>query len=144
MTPTTLVLAASASAREAAIAEAIAEAIAATTPQPAPPPEAGRLAHAALLEGMPDGHGQLETIQQDAPNTLALIRIAPGCLCCIGNVVLRVSINRLLRQRPRHLWISLATTTHLDQLRALLQSPPFDTSLQLTPDLLRLTDEKTV
>ncbi len=132
MTPTTLVLAASASAREAAIAEAIN-----TIPQPGHPPEVGRLAHAALLEGMPDGQGLLETIQQDAPNTLALIRIAPGCLCCIGNVVLRVSINRLLRQRPLHLWISLAATAHLDQLRTLLQSPPFAASLQLTPDLRR-------
>ena len=137
MTPVTLVLAASASVREAAIAQAIAEAIAGTAQQSCDPLEPGRIAHAALLEGLPDGQGQLETLQQNTPHTLALIRIAPGCLCCIGSVVLRVSINRLLRQRPMHLWLGLADTRHLDQLRTLLQSPPYAASLQLTPDLLR-------
>lgn len=123
MTPTTLVVAASASLREAAIARAVRRSALQALP--------GAIAHAVLLEGLPDGQAQLETLEQDLPHTLALIRIAPGCLCCIGNVVLRVSINRLLRQRPQHLWISLANTGHIDQLRTLLQSPPFDSLLEL-------------
>ena len=124
MTPTTLVVAASASLREAAIAQAVRNSSLQAEP--------GSITHAVLLEGLPDGQALLETLQQDDPHTLTLIRIAPGCLCCIGNVVLKVSINRLLRQRPQHLWISLANTSHIDQLRTLLQSPPFDTLLELT------------
>jgi G3E family GTPase len=62
-------------------------------------------------------------------------RIAPGCLCCTGNLVLRVTLNRLLRRRPGRLYIGLATTEHLDQLRSWLQAPPYDQLLELTPDL---------
>jgi hypothetical protein len=85
---------------------------------------------AILLEGLPDGHTIL------APSDALLIeRIAPGCLCCTGNLVLRVTLNRLLRRRPERLYIGLATTEHLDQLRSWLQAPPYDQLLELTPDL---------
>lgn len=85
---------------------------------------------AVLLEGLPDGHTIL------APShTLLIERIAPGCLCCTGNLVLRVTLNRLLRRRPGRLYIGLATTEHLDQLRSWLQNPPYDQLLELTPDL---------
>jgi hypothetical protein len=85
---------------------------------------------AVLLEGLPDGH----TILVPSDNML-IERIAPGCLCCTGNLVLRVTLNRLLRRRPERLYIGLATTEHLDQLRSWLQSPPYDQLLELTPDL---------
>ena len=85
---------------------------------------------AVLLEGLPDGH----TILVPSP-TVLVERIAPGCLCCTGNLVLRVTLNRLLRQRPKRLYIGLATTEHLDQLRSWLRNPPYDQLLELTPDL---------
>ncbi len=85
---------------------------------------------AVLLEGLSDGH----TILAPTP-TLLIERIAPGCLCCTGNLVLRVTLNRLLRRRPDRLYIGLAATEHLDQLRSWLQHPPYDQLLELTPDL---------
>ncbi len=126
-----LVLAATAGAREAAIANAIL-----ANPQPAllaGQSEQGP-GHAILLEGLPDGSGQLETLC--AQYQLPLSRIAPGCLCCAGQVIMRVTVNRLLRQRPRHLYIGLATATHQDQLRAILHSSPYDGSLVLGEDVI--------
>ena len=85
---------------------------------------------AVLLEGLPDGHSRL------GPSpTLSIQRIAPACLCCTGNLVLRVTLNRILRLRPERLYIGVATTDHLDQLRSWLQSSPYDQLLELTPDL---------
>jgi hypothetical protein len=85
---------------------------------------------AVLLEGLPDG----TNIISPSPSVL-IERIAPGCLCCTGNLVLRVTLNRLLRRRPDRLYIGLAATAHLDQLRSWLQQPPYDQLLELTPDL---------
>lgn len=84
---------------------------------------------AILLEGMPSGHTIL-------PDSFGAVRIAPGCLCCTGNLVLRVTLNRILRRRPTCLYIGLASTEHLDQLRSWLLAPPYDQLLALTPDLL--------
>jgi hypothetical protein len=90
----------------------------------------GNAMHAVLLEGLPDGHTSL------VPSaTLLIARIAPGCLCCTGSLVLRVTLNRLLRRRPGRLFIGLATTEHLDQLRSWLHASPYDQLLELTPDL---------
>jgi hypothetical protein len=113
---TSLVTGASAGARERLVAAQLA----------LDPPAA---ACAVLLEGLPDGH----TILVPSPHIL-IERIAPGCLCCTGNLVLRVTLNRLLRRRPERLFIGLATTEHLDQLRSWLQDPPYDQLLELTPD----------
>ena len=116
--PTTLVTGSSASRREAAIAAALAE----STPH-----QSG--ASAVILEGLPDGTPLL------APSdALLLARIAPGCLCCAGNLVMRVTLNRLLRQRPTRLLIGIASSEHLDQLRSWLSSAPYDQLLALTPD----------
>jgi hypothetical protein len=84
-----------------------------------------------ILEGLPSGDSPLDTLIP--PPQLA--RIAPGCLCCTGNLVLRVTLNRMLRQRPERLFIGLASSEHLDQLRSWLQSEPYDQLLTLTPDL---------
>lgn len=86
---------------------------------------------AAILEGLPDGHAILTP-----DSSLQVQRIAPGCLCCTGNLVLRVTLNRILRQRPERLFIALAAGEHLDQLRSWLLAPPYDQLLELTPDLL--------
>ncbi|MET0982142.1 MAG: GTP-binding protein [Telluria sp.] len=116
--PTTLVTGASASARETAIADAISS----STPRSD--------TVAVILEGLPDGKLVLEPSDK-----LLISRIAPGCLCCAGNLVMRVTLNRLLRQRPSRLFIGVAGTVHLDQLRSWLSSAPYDQLLALTPDL---------
>ncbi|MEN9867414.1 MAG: hypothetical protein RL748_3004, partial [Pseudomonadota bacterium] len=98
---TTLVTAATASAREAILAQQAGAALAAAhhdvasgvTHQPDKP--ATRFT--VLLEGLASGQGLLEQLQQHYPQTFTLQRIAPGCLCCSGNLVMRVSLNRLLR-----------------------------------------------
>lgn len=83
---------------------------------------------AVILEGFGVAADPLE----NGPG-LHVTRIAPGCLCCDGNLVLRVTLNRLLRQRPRRLFIGLASSEHLDQLRSWLQSAPYDQLLRLDP-----------
>lgn len=122
----TLVTGPSASAREAAIAAHLSDlhedrvqAVSQATSQ------------AIILEGLASGNSPLD----DLPPGQTLARIAPGCLCCTGNLVLRVTLNRLLRQRPRRIFIGVADSGHLDQLRSWLQSEPYDQLLRLTSDL---------
>nr|WP_202114464.1 GTPase [Telluria cellulosilytica] len=86
---------------------------------------------AIILEGLASGISPLD----DLPPGQTLARIAPGCLCCTGNLVLRVTLNRLLRQRPHRIFIGVADSGHLDQLRSWLQSEPYDQLLRLTSDL---------
>ncbi|WBS03803.1 GTPase [Pseudoduganella sp. SL102] len=85
---------------------------------------------AVIIEGLADPLSPLA----DAPG-VQVHRIAPGCLCCAGNVVLRVTLNRLLRRPPAQLYISLADATHVGQLRAMLSAPPYDTLLSLCDDV---------
>lgn len=87
---------------------------------------------AVILEGLPDGSPLLVS-----STTLDVHRVAPACLCCTGNLVLRVTLNRILRLRPDRLFIGVANKDHLDQLRSWLQHPPYDQLLELTPDLDR-------
>jgi G3E family GTPase len=117
---TTLVTGASARERERAIAQILHQNGAFSSV-----PSAGGLS-AVILEGLPDGQPILQ-----ASSTLLIERIAPGCLCCTGNLVLRVTLNRLLRRRPANLVIGVANDGHLDQLRSWLQSPPYDQLLDL-------------
>ncbi|WP_296944682.1 GTPase [uncultured Massilia sp.] len=114
----TLVTGPSAQAREAAIAASLPAAHGAT---------------AIILEGLAPGSSPLDAFAASLHPAPA--RIAPGCLCCTGNLVLRVTLNRLLRQRPERLFIGVARGEHLDQLRSWLQSEPYDQLLRLTPDL---------
>lgn len=114
---TTLVSGGRAFAREAAIAASI---------DPA-------LATALILEGMPDGSSQLEDLAN--PAALQIVRIAPGCLCCTGNLILRVTLNRILRHPPARLYVSLATNSHLEQIHRFFSQPPYDKLLLLTKDI---------
>jgi hypothetical protein len=50
-------------------------------------------------------------------------------------LILRVTLNRLLRQPPAHLYVSLATSEHLEQIRAAFSQPPYDKLLQFTKDI---------
>jgi hypothetical protein len=85
---------------------------------------------AVISEGLADPNTPLV----DWPH-VQVLRIAPGCLCCAGNMVLRVTLNRLLRRPPAQLFISLADATHVGQLRAMLSAPPYDTLLSLCDDV---------
>ena len=128
---TILVTGASAAAREQAIAALLA--ISPTSVPGAPGAAEGMSApaqdlSAVILEGL----GVAATPLESGPG-LQVVRIAPGCLCCDGNLVLRVTLNRLLRQRPRRLFIGLASSEHLDQLRSWLAAPPYDQLLALSP-----------
>lgn len=110
----TLVIGATAALREAAIASCLDRA----------------LDIAAILEGLPSGEPILE-----ATSRLRVSRIAPGCLCCTGNLTMQVTLNRILRQPPQQLYISLASAEHLDRLQAFLTQPPYDSLLELMPVL---------
>jgi hypothetical protein len=87
---------------------------------------------AVILEGFPDGN----SILQNRPNhpDLKILRIASGCMCCTGNLVLRVTLNRILRPPPKQLFLSLADASHLDTLRRFLTEAPYDHLLSLTED----------
>jgi len=85
---------------------------------------------AVILEGLADASSPL------APDShLSVSRIAGGCLCCAGNLVLRVTLNRLLRLHPDRVLIGVGSSDHLDQLRSWLASPPYDQLLALAPDI---------
>lgn len=86
---------------------------------------------AVILEGLPTGATVLYPT-----HTVDVHRVAQACLCCTGNLVLRVTLNRILRSRPDRLFIGVADTAHLDQLRSWLQQPPYDQLLNVTPDLI--------
>jgi hypothetical protein len=115
----TLVTGPSARAREAAIAAHLA----ATPHDPA--------TTAIILEGLAPGSSPLDAL----PEACRPARIVSGCLCCAGNLVLRVTLNRLLRRRPERVFIGVAAGEHLGQLRSWLESEPYDQLLTLTPDL---------
>ncbi len=115
MIPTTLVVGTPA-LREQAIADAV---------------EPG-VHTAVILEGMPGPHAML-----NGDGMLQVARIAAGCPCCEGNLVLRVTLNRMLRYRPRRLFIGLAAPDHLPSMRAFLSRSPYDALLHLTADILR-------
>ena len=118
MIHTTLVTGATAAARENAIAAALVP---------------GQ-STAIILEGMADGNSRLVYDESDPTAWQPqVLRIAPGCLCCAGNLVLRVTLNRLLRRPPAQLFISLADATHADRLRAMLATAPYDALLRLEP-----------
>lgn len=85
---------------------------------------------AVILEGLADASSPL------APGShLSVSRIAGACLCCAGNLVLRVTLNRLLRHHPDRIYIGMAHSDHLDQLRSWLASAPYDQLLELAPDV---------
>ena len=87
---------------------------------------------AFILEGLSSGSGALETLAEEAG--FPLVRVAPACMCCIGNLTLSVHLNRLLRQhRPASIIIAVASTEHIEQLRSFLESTSYQGLLSLTP-----------
>ena len=88
---------------------------------------------AIILEGLASGNDPFESLAGRAG--IEVVRIAPGCLCCSGNLTLRVTLNRLLRTAPAHLYISLADSRHLAQIEAFLTAPAYASWLSLAPTL---------
>jgi len=85
---------------------------------------------AVILEGLADASSSL------LPDShLSVARIAGGCLCCAGNLVLRVTLNRLLRLHPDRVYIGVGSSDHLDQLRSWLAGSPYDQLLELADDV---------
>lgn len=73
-----------------------------------------------LLEGLPAGQLILENTEY-----LSVERIAPGCFCCIGQIAMRVTLHRLLRQELVHLYIAIHDAQHLPSLRDSLSHPQY-------------------
>jgi len=111
-----LVFGRSAAAREQAVADALKEG----------PPGTVSI----ILEGLPDGTDRLAAAAATMQATI--VRIAPGCICCTGNLPMRVTLNRLLRARPERLFIGVADARHVDGIRAFLSQPPYDALLTLS------------
>ncbi len=85
---------------------------------------------AVVLEGLPDGNNVLsEGI------FLRVHRIAPGCMCCIGNLAMRVTLNRIFRLSPNYLFVSLSGAEHLERVILFLQQPAYVNLLQLDQNL---------
>jgi len=117
MTKVTLVTGSSYAAREAAIAAALRPGMSAF----------------AILEGLPNGKPG-SPLEQALPSQ-RILRIAPGCPCCTGSLTMRVTLNRVLRHAPQHLFIGLADTSHLQQFRDFLRTDSYSRLLTLTEDL---------
>lgn len=79
---------------------------------------------AVIVEG---GPGTLS-----APPGVEMVQLAPGCVCCVGQLPLRVTVARLLRQiRPARLWIEVSAAGHLAELRRQLNGPGFAGAVKL-------------
>tara|TARA_R110001599_G_scaffold64023_4_gene179503 strand:+ start:186548 stop:186961 length:414 start_codon:yes stop_codon:yes gene_type:complete len=85
-----------------------------------------------ILEGLPDGKDDSALLATD---NLQIIRIAVGCMCCAGNLVMRVTLNRVLRDKPAHLYISVENQEHIEQLRFCLTHEPYDALLSFNQDI---------
>lgn len=68
-----------------------------------------------------------------APAGVVIEQIATGCVCCVGQIALRVTLTRVLRQhRPAKLLLLLASGEHSDRVRRMLQEDQFATVLRLS------------
>ena len=77
-----------------------------------------------ILEG---GPGNLT-----APDDIVLIQLPPGCPCCVGQLILNVTLTRAIRQwQPQRLWIEIASTEHLPAVRKHLTQGNFAELLSL-------------
>ena len=79
---------------------------------------------AALVEG---GFHDLES-----PPETTVARLAPGCVCCVGSVPMRVALTRLLRQqRPASVLLLIAANTHRERVERMLTSAPLDAAVEI-------------
>ena len=118
MTEVSLVLGGSQAARERAIAAAA---------------KAG-VSSVAIVEGLPSGETALEELPEGV--NLDVFRVAPGCPCCSGNLTIRVTLNRALRKRPAHLYLSLSNAEHREQVLNFLREPQYRALLETGDDIV--------
>lgn len=78
-----------------------------------------------LLEGLPSGSLLLQPSSH-----LVIERIAPGCFCCIGQLAMRVTLNRLLRRQLDVLFIAINDINHLQALSLYLQTDAYSQRLK--------------
>jgi hypothetical protein len=76
------------------------------------------------------------------PEDLAVQRLAAGCVCCVGQVPLRVAVTRSLRAmdatRPRALLLLVSQDAHLPRLRAQIERGELGAGIALVvQDLLQ-------
>ncbi len=77
-----------------------------------------------ILEG---GLGTLS-----APPGVTLHQLAAQCVCCVGQLPLRVTLARIIRlEKPQRLILEITHTEHLAQIAALLRSGSFGEHLCL-------------
>ncbi len=77
-----------------------------------------------ILEG---GPGNLS-----APTGVTLHQLAAQCVCCVGQLPLRVILARIIRQeKPARIVLELLHAEHLERALELLQSGSFGEHLQL-------------
>jgi hypothetical protein len=56
-----------------------------------------------------------------SPAGVALARLAPGCVCCAGEVPLRTTLTRIVRaHRPAEVLVLISADAHLPRVRRLL------------------------
>jgi hypothetical protein len=90
-----------------------------------------------IAEGLPSGSSPLDELSTHPQ--LHIVRLAPACLCCAGNLVLKVHLNRVITRAKRsnsaqYLFIQLIDPQHLPQLHSQLMQAPLDRYLRLTAD----------
>lgn len=90
-----------------------------------------------IAEGLPSGSSPLDELSTHPQ--LHIVRLAPACLCCAGNLVLKVHLNRVIVRAKRNsavpfLFISLVDAQHLAQLQSQLSQAPLDQHLRLISD----------
>ncbi len=69
-----------------------------------------------------------------APTGITLHQLAAQCVCCVGQLPLRVTLARIIRlEKPARIVLELLHAEHLEQALALLQSGSFGAHLQLEP-----------
>lgn len=67
-----------------------------------------------------------------SPDDIAVARLGAGCVCCLGQVPLRVTLTRLMRgQRPEHLLLLLTDSQHLTRVRTVLTDGSLGVRLEL-------------
>lgn len=87
----------------------------------------------AIVEGLPSGEAVLDELP--AGVALEVFRVAPGCPCCSGNMTIRVTLNRVLRQRPDRLYLSLSNAEHKSQVLNFLREPQYLALLELGAEI---------
>ena len=92
-----------------------------------------QLVTAVILEG---AQGHTTVLAAGTSAGLKVATIASSCPCCGNGLVMRVTLNRMLQQKPTCLFVSLADPRHLPHLQHFLSTPPYAELVQLKPAIV--------